>query len=427
MNKTQQTLATGFTLFALFFGAGNLILPPYLGLQAGESWFFTAMGFAVSAVCIPILGIYAHARLQGTMLDFANKVSPLFSIVFCSLIYLISATIPSPRTASVTHEMAVAPLFDIPSWVTSGIYFTLVFAVAVKRNSIIDIVGKYLTPVILTLLAVMIVLSFTLPLETAGTALMSPGFSGGLLEGYQTFDAMGAVVVGAVIIISLSLRGEDSFESRKRLITRAGILAGSGLLITYGGLIAAGALFSGNTGAEISRTELLNLIAQQTLGAPGRIFLSLLISLACFTTAVGIVTGTADHIQGVLKGGKGTFTISAALASLIGILVGSLNVGFIIDVAYPILLLIYPLIIVYIFLNSLPDFMTGKTVFRILTFVVVLFSIPDALKAILSPEQVPPWLDLMPLSEYQMGWLLPVVATYVFLIIKKPADKNQPV
>ena len=99
MNPTKQTLIVAFALFSLFFGAGNLILPPLLGYNAGSSWPLVLIGFAISAVIIPILAIYGHARLQGTLLDFANKVSPLFALVYGVIVYAISISLPSPRTA----------------------------------------------------------------------------------------------------------------------------------------------------------------------------------------------------------------------------------------------------------------------------------------------------------------------------------------
>src|SRR5690606_4943765 len=112
MNKTKDILITGFALFSMFFGAGNLILPPFLGFNAGPDWFLVTIGFVITAVAIPLFGIMAHAKLQGTMYDFGKKVSHVFSIIYCILVYAICIILPAPRTASVTHEMAIAPFFE---------------------------------------------------------------------------------------------------------------------------------------------------------------------------------------------------------------------------------------------------------------------------------------------------------------------------
>ena len=117
--KWEATLVIALALFSLFFGAGDLILPPQLGFKSGSDWWLLIIGFSLSAVFIPILGIMAHAKLQGTMFDFGKKVSPLFSVVYCYAVYAISITLPSPRTASVTHEMGVAPFFDLSPLLTS--------------------------------------------------------------------------------------------------------------------------------------------------------------------------------------------------------------------------------------------------------------------------------------------------------------------
>ena len=156
MNKTKEIYITGFALFSMFFGAGNLILPPFLGKNAGDLWSWVTIGFFITAVFIPILGILAHAKLQGTMYDFGKKVSPLFSTVYCFIVYAISIALPAPRTASVTHEMAIAPYFNVNSLVTSAIYFALVFLFAMNRTKVLSLLGRFLTPLIFLILVAII-------------------------------------------------------------------------------------------------------------------------------------------------------------------------------------------------------------------------------------------------------------------------------
>ena len=109
MSDTKKTVLFGFALFAGFFGAGNLILPPFLGFKAGEDWWLVAIGFLITTTVIPMISLFAHAKLQGTMLDFGKKVSPKFSLIYCMLMFFIIIALPAPRTAAVTHEMAIAP------------------------------------------------------------------------------------------------------------------------------------------------------------------------------------------------------------------------------------------------------------------------------------------------------------------------------
>ncbi|RYC52471.1 branched-chain amino acid transport system II carrier protein [Flagellimonas olearia] len=426
MNKKSLTI-TAFALFSLFFGAGNLILPPQLGFNSGNLWWLVTLGFCLSAVIIPLLGILAHARLQGTMFDFAKKVSPVFSWVYCYLVYAIAIALPSPRTAAVTHEMAVQPMWDTPSWITSVIYFALVYVFVVNRSKILDLVGKLLTPGILAiLLFIFMVATFSFDFNFSASQITHP-FSHGILEGYQTFDAIGAVVVGAVIIISINLKNADaSFESKKSLIRKSGFLAGLGLFLVYAGLIFTGAVFGDSFDPSISRTALLSGISLQTLGGTAHWFLSLLVSLACFTTAVGIVTGTSDFIKGQFNDSVLAYRIMAVIGCLLGILMGQLNVDYIIAVALPALMLIYPITIILILLNVVPEKLATPWVFRWVVITTMIFSIPDFLGSVGLSSTIGPYIEWLPLINYQLGWVLPAILVFVIsnLFQKKLNGQN---
>ncbi|WP_339846742.1 branched-chain amino acid transport system II carrier protein [uncultured Dokdonia sp.] len=411
MRMTKQTFITAFALFSLFFGAGNLILPSFLGYNAGSSWLFVLAGFLISAVVVPILAIYGHARLQGTLIDFANKVSPLFALLYAIVVYAISIALPGPRTASVTYEMAIAPYFDISSWLWSTIYFGLVLLFVLNRSKMMDLVGKYLTPAILIILALVIGIGIFGEYEPMRASIFDSTLTSGILEGYQTFDAIGGVVVGGVIVISLGFK-KGSSRAKQRLLTRAGIIAGIGLLLIYGGLIYLGALRSG--GIEMTdRTALLNLLSTDTLGVIGTKVLAVLVSLACFTTAVGIVTGTADFVKGILGNSQVAYTITAILGAILGVVMGQLDVNSIIIVAVPALMFIYPITIVLILLNAMPRRWTAPVVFRAVVIATILFSAPDFWASVGFGDQMKVLQEMIPLGTVSLGWLLPAVVTYI--------------
>jgi len=414
MITKRNVLVVSFALFSLFFGAGNLILPPQLGFKAGDTWWLVILGFCLSAVLIPIFGILAHAKLQGTMFDFAKKVSPTFSLVYCYLVYAISISLPSPRTASVTHEMGIAPFFSSSSLLTSILYFILVFVFVINRSKILDIVGKLLTPAIITILICIIAQAFLgFDFNFGKTQIESP-FTSGILEGYQTFDAIGAVVVGGVIIISINLKDNKiPYDAKKGLIFKAGLFSGLGLFFIYTGLLLTGALMHNEFEADITRTALLSGISLKTLGNTANVFLSILVSLACFTTAVGIVTGTADFVQGQFKKSKHAYLITAIVGCLLGIIMGQFNVGYIIAVALPALMFIYPITIVLILLNVVPNKYATELVFRVVVIATILFSVPDFLGSIGYDESIAGLINWIPLSEYQMGWVLPALVVFV--------------
>lgn len=410
MNATKQTYVIAFALFSLFFGAGNLILPPNLGNQAGTDWHIVTLGFLCSAVIIPILAIYGHAKLQGNLADFAKKVSPKLAVVYALIIYTISIALPAPRTASVTHEMAILPYFDIPSWITSAVYFLGVLIFAFNRTKILSLIGKYLTPIILTLLFSIIIIGLLTDVPSASQSKYPNNFSAGILEGYQTFDAIGGVVVGGVIVMSLFLQGRYTYIEKKKMITHAGILAGLGLLIVYSGLIALGGHFSG---IEVtSRVSFLNFLSTETLGNYGTLILGVLVSLACFTTAVGIVTGAGDYMQGLFKRENWVYKTTVCVAAIVGVLMGQLEVDHIIHIAIPALLLLYPLTIVLIVLNAISKKWTSTTVFKWVAWVTVVFSFPDFLIFINKDAFLPEWISKIPLAAQNMGWVIPAIVTF---------------
>ncbi len=427
MKYTKQTLITSFALFSLFFGAGNLILPPFLGYNAGEDWVWVALGFAVSAVVIPIMAIYGYARLQGTMLDFSKKVSPSFALLYSILVYIIAISLPSPRTASVTYEMAIQPYFNISSLWSSVLYFLFVLSFVLNRSQILNIIGKFLTPIIIVILLCIIGIGVLGNIEPLRASIFENTFTEGVLEGYQTFDAIGGVVVGGVLVISLALRGTYSYEEKKSIIAWSGLISGLGLLLMYGGLIALGAFYSGTLEVE-NRTELLSLLSNNTIGSLGAAFLSVLVTLACFTTAVGIVTGTADFVQGVLGDSKSAYQITAILGCLIGVIVGQFDVQYIISIAVPALMFIYPITIALILLNVLPETYGSKLVYRGVTATVLLFSIPDFLQIFVTEEWVSQLKMFIPFSKYSLGWVFPSIAVFWLiniseLFIKKRVER----
>ncbi|REE27889.1 LIVCS family branched-chain amino acid:cation transporter [Winogradskyella pacifica] len=419
--KRKELLITSFALFSLFFGAGNLLLPPLLGYNSGDDWILVTIGFMITAVVIPILGILAHARLQGTLFDFGKKVSPSFSLIYCILIYIIAVAIPSPRTAAATHEIAIFPAFGTSPLLTSFIYFSLVLVFVLNRSKILSLIGKFLTPfIVIMLLAVISIGLFSSEFSTGISQFETP-IATGILEGYQTFDAIGAVVVGAVIIISLNFKNMavEAYSSKRTLIRKSGFIAGLGLFVIYAGLISVGAYYSSeiNINADLSsdmqRANLLRDISISALGEFGNTVLSVLISLACFTTAIGIVAGTADYFKGLLNDSQTVYVITAVLASVLGVAMGQLDFNSIIVVAIPVLLFIYPITIVLILLNVLPEKIATPLVFRMVILVTFLFSIPDVVGFISPSEDLAMVTNYIPFSSQSLGWVLPAFLVFV--------------
>lgn len=425
MKYTKQTLVTAFALFSLFFGAGNLILPPFLGYHSGSDWLWVTFGFACSAVIIPILAIYGYARIQGSLIDFAKNIGSGWALMYASVIYLIAITLPAPRTASVTYEMAIAPYGGIPSWLSSLIYFALVLIFVLNRSKILNLIGKYLTPLIVFLLLFVIVLGLGMDQPSQPISSYNNNWVSGFLEGYQTFDAIGGVVVGGVLVVSLSLQAHLSYEQKRSIIGKAGLWAGIGLFSIYAGLIALGAHFGASS--ITTRTELLTFLTATTLGSLGTVFLSLLVALACFTTAVGIITGASDFVQGIFGNSKTVYRSTAIFCTIIGALIGHFQVGVIIDIALPVLMFIYPITLVLILLNTLPGKYVSKNIFQWVVGITFIFSLPDAIRFLVGDDWILILRKWIPLSEHNLGWFLPSLITFLTLqFLRKKHQINTP-
>ena len=309
--------------------------------------------------------------------------------------------------------MAILPFFGSSALLTSTIYFVLVFVFTVNRSRIISFIGKFLTPIIALILLAIISIALVSSQTVIGDSSFALPLVSGVLEGYQTFDAIAGVVVGAVIIISLNLRGHTSFDAKKELIRKAGIIAGTGLLLIYGGLIFAGSLYASSFAEGASRTQVLSALSSLTLDNIGTACLSVLVALACFTTAVGVVTGASDYAKELFGNSQKAYVLAALVCSVVGIVVGSFEVDIIIDVAVPALMFLYPITIVLIVLNTIPDRFASAFVFRAVVLVTFIFSIPDFLGFIITTDYLVGIKNWIPLANDNLGWVLPAILTGV--------------
>jgi LIVCS family branched-chain amino acid:cation transporter len=350
------------------------------------------------------------------MMDFGKKIGGRFSLWFCVSLYIIAVVLACPRTAAVTHEMAVQPYLNTSSFLTSGLYFSLAFLFAVNRGKVMDMLGKYLTPVIGIILLAIIGIGVFGPAESMLSNDIGSPWINGFIEGYQTYDALAGLILGGVAVITLNnSKKEMTGKEKKMMIVQSGLIAMLGLLIIYVGLIFIGAKYNTLFDPSISRTDLLSGLASKTLGQIGTSFLAVLVSLACFTTAVGIIVGTADFFKGLFNDSEKVYLITAALSSLLGIIIGQFEVKFIIDMAVYALMFIYPISIALILLNLMPDKFAGKAVFRIVVGTAFLFSIPDFLKFLIPAENLNMIYKIIPFSENGLGWVLPSVLTFLIV------------
>lgn len=348
-------------------------------------------------------------------MDFSSRFSNTFGLIYCLIIYGICLVLPSPRTASVAYEMTVAPYFNFSSLVFSFIYFVLTLIVVLNRSKIIEIIGEYLTPVIIIIIIALSLISFFMEHPPMLPSSIESPFAVGFLEGYQTFDAIAGIVVGAVLVVSIDLRNEYSYAEKRNIIIKSGLICGFSLFLIYTGLTLSGALFGNDFTPEVKRTDLLSGIGLRTLGNFGNLLLVTLVSLACFTTAVGIVAGASDFVKKVFNNSNTAYRITAIAGCFFGMLIGQLEFDTILKITVPFLLFIYPITILLIFLNNVPHRWASFRVFAAVLSVGFIFGIYDTLKWF-GIDFLEPILQYIPLQQYSLAWLAPALSVWILTI-----------
>ena len=302
-NKMRDSIVVGFALFSMFFGAGNLIFPPSLGNKLGDQYLLGIIGFIVTGVGLPLLAILACSKGNGTFESITNKIGNKFTLILTTVLFFaIGPLLAIPRTAATTFEISIQPLF--PTWspiIVMAIYFIINLFFVLKRSSIIDTIGKFLTPALIVILTIIIVKGIVSPIGEISSTDANNILSMSLLEGYQTMDALGALLFAGVISSSIIQKGYKGKEANSILL-KASLIAVIGLAFVYGGLTFIGAHTVNLVDSNISNTALLVFIARKILGTFGVALIGAAIGLACLTTSIGLLTAGSTFFEKVTNG-----------------------------------------------------------------------------------------------------------------------------
>ena len=417
LSKKEMVLVS-FVLFSLFFGAGNLIFPPFLGQNAGDKMPLAMAGFLVTAVVLPVLGVIVVAEFDG--LDkLAKKVNPKFAMVFTVLIYLsIGPGLGIPRAASVPFEMAIAPYlpegasFAVFMLLYSAVFFTVAGWLAMTPNKLVNRIGKVLTPSLLILLTFLFI-SFLFN-GVSGTAAAQPAYAEGplvkgFLEGYQTMDTIAALNFG--LVISTTLRNLKVKEKKSVIhyTVRAGIAAGSILSFIYIMLSYMGMRSSAVYELQDNGAWTLRCIVHQLFGEAGAILLALIFTLACLTTCVGLITSISQYFSTLTK--RFSYRQLAFTIVVFSFLVCNQGLTTILSISVPVLNAIYPISIVLIVLG-LMDKKLGKNnyIYPVTIAAVGVTSVVYALDELQLPlGVVKDVFSKLPFYSYGMGWVVVAV------------------
>ncbi|MBM7691570.1 LIVCS family branched-chain amino acid:cation transporter [Peribacillus deserti] len=411
----------GLMLFALFFGAGNLIFPAMLGQSAGTNIWSANAGFLLTGVGLPLLGVLAFGFSgKEDLQSLAGRVHPIFGVVFTTILYLaIGPLFAIPRTGSVSFEIGVKPFLSekagfIPLLVFTVIFFGITCFLSLNPAKVVDIVGKFLTPIKLTFIGILVVVAIIHPIGTLQAPIENyteHAFTNGFQEGYLTMDTLASFVFGIIIINAIKGKGAKTKKQVMTVCLKATGIAAFILVGLYTALSYLGASSVEKLGYLDNGGEVLAQVSNYYFGTYGGIFLGLIITVACLTTSVGLITSCSAYFHKLLPFlSYKTLAIGLCVFSAV---VANIGLTHLISFSVPVLSILYPIAIVLIFLTFLHCSFKGRTeVYQgslLLTFVV---SLVDSLKGfnstILEIDQF--FVHNLPFYDVGLGWIIPAIA-----------------
>lgn len=432
MQTNNRYIAIGLMLFALFFGAGNLIFPAAMGQSAGTDVWWAVAGFCVTGVGLPLLGIaamgYSGCR---DLQEAAGRVHPWYGLFYCVVSYMaIGPCFALPRTGTVSYEIAVHPFFqNLDSAVAQPIFlacfFGLSYWLAASPNKLIDRIGKVLTPALLIVILILIVKSFITPLGVpqapsaiyadAGKSLIQ-----GILDGYNTLDAIASVIFATLVINFIKDSGVTEKAEITRQVIKSGIVAAIPLAFIYVFIAKIGADSVAALGHLDTGAPVLAGAAQILFGQFGAILLALIVLLACLTTAIGLITCCAAYFMSLC--GRFSYKTYAAIFSVVSFLIGLFGLKTIITSTIPVLMFIYPLVMALIALLFLDKVFGGRQCVYAWTMGCTLIMATVTLfeTAGVSLGTLSPWMQQnLPLHNVGISWILFAVVGFVIGLIWK--------
>ena len=435
-------LVVGVMLFALFFGAGNLIFPATLGQNAGTNFWPAVVGFLITGIGLPFLGILAIGYSGSRNLqELASRIHPSYAIIFTSLLYLtIGPFFATPRTGAVAYDIGIAPFVGEGFGQVGLFIFTLLFFVvtlwfSLNPAKLVDRIGKILSPGIIILLGVLLIMVVVKPMgsiESPQEAYASGAFMKGFTEGYNTMDALASLVFGIIVINAIRSMGVTSTRGILSATAKSGLVATALLGIIYVGTAYLGATSTEAFGLFETGGPILGSASSYYFGTLGTVMLSIIIILACLTTSIGLITACGEYFHTLLP--KVSYKKLVVFFSILSFVIANFGLSNIIMYSIPVLMFLYPLAIILILLTFLsPLFNHSRVVYVATTAVAFMISTIDGLKTFCKLFEIDyfGWMApivsfyerSLPLYSEGLGWLLPVLVviliTGIIVRIKK--------
>lgn len=435
-------------LFALFFGAGNLIFPAHLGQIAGDNIFSAGFGFLVTGVGLPLFGVLAIAYSGSDNLqDLSSRVHPIYGILFTALLYLsIGPFFAAPRTGTVAYEVGIAP-FVSEGFMDKGLLiFTFLFFIVVLLFSLfpaklVQNIGKILAPLLIVLLGILLTVAVLNPMGDIGDPQegyteTSTAFTNGFLEGYNTMDALASLVFAIIIIHAINSFGVRNPKEVFTSVAKAGLISSVLLAVIYGGIMYLGGMSVTEMEIFDNGGPVLNGVADHYFGTFGAIILAGVIILACLTTAIGLVIANAEYFNVLIP--AISYKAFVVIFTTFTFIIANFGLDNIITFSLPVLMFLYPLAIVIILLAFTSKlFNDARIVYVITIFFTFCISVFDGLTTLTDSLEIDnfAWMNpvinfydrILPLYDAGLGWFVPallVIAIGIIVSFVGKAAKN---
>ena len=414
MYKTKDILLTGFALFAMLFGAGNLIFPPMLGYETSSSWILTMLAFIITGVGFPFLGILSVSIAGNGIKDFANRVSPTFSTIFAILsILAIGPMLAIPRTGATAYEITFlyngmeSPIYK---YIYLICYFGIVILFSLRSNKVIERVGKILTPILLILLFLIIIKGVFFTNLSIKPDIYPHAFKRGFLEGYQTMDTIASIAYAGIILKAIKSGRNLTHKQEFSFLIKSGLVAIISLALIYGGFALVGAKMHSVLATD-DKIELLVKTTSYLLGNYGIFVLAICVAGACLTTAIGLVATVGEFFSSITSFKYENIVIFTVIISF---LLSILGVESIINISIPILVFIYPVMISLILLNLFGKFVKNDYVYKGVVLFTGIIGLIESLEALgIKNYYTKSVLEILPFSDYGLTWLFPGIIGYI--------------
>ena len=429
--STRAYLAIGMMLFALFFGAGNLIFPAALGQQAGSNVGWALLGFVLTGVGLPLLGVAAMGYSScKDVEELASRVHPIYGLLYTISLYLsIGPMFATPRTGTVAYEIAIKPFTEGLSMNMEPIFLALFFGVSlwlsISPQKLVNRIGNILTPALLLVILLLIVKSFITPL--GGYAVPQPSYGDaskavlqGFLDGYNTMDALASVVFAILVIDFVRLSGATSRAVVTKTVMEVGAIAVALLGIVYVFIANIGATSVERFGLFDTGAPVLSVSANYLFGGFGQIILAIIVLLACLSTSIGLITSCGTYFHKLTP--KISYKLYVVIFSVAAFGLSMFGLKTIISAAIPVLMLLYPLTIVIILLALLHNVFGGR---RCVYAWTMAFTMISALMTGLETAGIAPatseqlFTQYIPFQAAGMGWVSFAVLGFVVGLIHK--------